>query len=57
MLFLCKFGQNPPIGLLDRLQKKLIFTVLMVWWPRKLGHGLQNLIKYFNYPSDTIHEA
>ena len=53
----CKFGQNPPLGLLDRLQKKLIFTALIVWWPWKLGQGRQNIIKSFNYPNDTMHEA
>ena len=57
MLSLRKFGQNPPIGSLHRLQEKLIFTVLIMWWPGKLGQGHQNLIKSFNYPNDTIHEA
>ena len=57
MLFLCKFGQNLPIGSLDRLQKKLIASVLIVWWPWKIGQGHQNIIKSFNYPNDTINEA
>ena len=46
--------------LVDRLQKspfKLILTVLIVWWPWKLGKGHQNLINSFNYHSDTIHKA
>ena len=41
MVFLCKFGQNPPIGSGDRVQKRLIFTVFIVWWPWKLGEGQQ----------------
>ena len=44
MVFLCKFGQNPSIGSGDRVQTRLIFTVFIVWWPWKLGHGHQNLI-------------
>ena len=30
MLFLCKFGQNPPIGSGDRVQTRLISTVFIV---------------------------
>ena len=57
MVFLCKFSQNPPIGSGDRVQTRLIFTVLIVWWPWKLGQGHQNLISSFNYPNDTIHKV
>ena len=43
MVFLCKFGQNPPIGSGDTVQTRLIFTVFIVWWPWKLGQCYQNL--------------
>ena len=34
MVFLCKFGQNPPIGSGDRVWTRLIlFSIL--WWPWK----------------------
>ena len=57
MVFLCKFGQNPPIGLGDRVQTMLICTTFIVWWPWKFGQGHQNLINSFNYPNDTIHKV
>ena len=57
VVFLCKFGQNPPIGSGDRVQTMLIFTVFTVWCPWKLGQGHQNLINSFNYPNDTIHKV
>ena len=38
-------------------RKRLIYTVLIMWWPWKLGQGYQNLINSFNYPIDTIHEV
>ena len=41
----------------DRVQTRLTFTVFIVWWPWKLGQGHQNVIKSFNYPSDTIHKV
>ena len=50
LVFLCKFGQNPPIGLGDRVQTRLIFTVFIVWWPWKLGQGHQNLTNPFIIP-------
>ena len=31
VVFLCKFGQNSPIGSEDRMQTKLIFIVFIVW--------------------------
>ena len=31
VVFLCKFGQNPPFGSGDRVQTMLIFTVFIVW--------------------------
>ena len=31
VVFLCKFDQNPPIGLQDRVQTRLIVTVFIVW--------------------------
>ena len=37
------------------VQKRLIFTVFLVWWPWKLGQGHPNLIKFFNYRNATIH--
>ena len=45
-----QFGQNPSIGSLDILQIRLIFTVLIVWWPWNLGQCNQILIKLFIYP-------
>ena len=44
---------NPPIGSRDRVQTRLIFTVLIVSWPWKFDQGHQNLISSFNYPSDN----
>ena len=41
----------------NRVQTRLIFTVLIAWWPWKLGQSHQNLIKSFNYPIDTIHKV
>ena len=55
MVFRCKFGRNLPISPGDRVPTRLIFTVFIVWWPSKLGHGHQNLINSFNFSSDTIH--
>ena len=43
MVFLCKFGQNPPIGSGDRVQTRLIFTVFIKWLPWKISQGHQNL--------------
>ena len=56
-MFLCKSGQNPPIGSGDRVQTRLIFTVFIVWLPWKLGQGLNNLTNSFNYPNDTMHKV
>ena len=50
MVFLCKFCQNSPIGSGDRMQTRLIFTVFIVWWPLKLGHGHQNLNNFLIIP-------
>ena len=55
VVFLSNCGQNLPIG--SGVQTRLIFTVFIVWWPWKLGHGNQNLINSFNYPNDTIHKV
>ena len=55
VVFLCKFGQNPPICSGERVQKMLIFTTIIVWWSWKLGQGHENLIISFNYYNDTIH--
>ena len=57
VMFLCKFGQNPPIGSGDRVRTRLIFTVFIVWWPWKWGQGHQNLINSFKYPNDKIHKV
>ena len=50
MVFLCKFGQNPPISSRDRVQTSLIFTVFIVWWPWKLGQDHQYLINSLIIP-------
>ena len=57
VVFLCKFGQNPPIGSGDRVLTRLIFTVFIVWWPWKLGQGCKNLINYCKYPNDTMRKV
>ena len=44
---------NPPTESGDRVQTRLIFTVLMVWWPWKLDRGHQSLISSLYYPIDT----
>ena len=43
-MLLCKFGQNPSIGLQDIALERLISTFFMDSWPWKLGQGHQNLI-------------
>ena len=42
MVFLCKFGENPPTGSGDSVQTRLIFIVIIVWWPWKWDQGNQN---------------
>ena len=44
--------------LLDKIH--LYFRVsfpLMVWCTRQMGQGNRNLIKFFNYPNDTINKV
>ena len=43
-MLLCKFGQNPSIGLQDIALERLISTFFMDSRPSKLGKGHQNLI-------------
>ena len=51
-------ANNPPIGSGDKSADKAhFFTVFIVWWSWKLGHGHQNLINSFNYPNYTIHKV
>ena len=39
MVFICKFGQIWLIGSGYKMPTRLILTVLIVWWPWKLGQG------------------
>ena len=60
MVFLCKCGQNPPIGSEDRVHTRLIFTVFIVWLPSKLGQGHGNLISFiyiYIIFNDIIHKV
>ena len=59
MVFLCKFGQNPPIGSGDRVQTKFFFiyclcSVVTSW---NLGQNHHSLIKSSNNPNVTIYEV
>ena len=55
VVFVCKFGQNPPISSGNKSADKAHFYSLFSVVTLKLDQGHQNLTDSFNYSNDTIH--
>ena len=54
-------GKNPSFGSRDKMHKTFFrstfenFTVIILWWPWKLGQGHQDLIKSLIHTNVTVY--